>query len=95
MATALLHTLTGSVYEFDLDARAARRMGNHGGRPPTPNLSSDGTWRDVERIAMHPSQDGIRVHILWGSEELAYRSTLLSAALDERELEALTPLLVG
>lgn len=93
MAGAMLHTLTGSVYEFDVDARAARRLGNHDGKPPTPNVASDGSWRRLNGIAMHPSPDGIRVQILWETGIAEVRSTLLSAALDEWELEALLPLI--
>ena len=94
MAGALLHTLTGSVYEFDVDARAARRLGNHDGRPPTPNVANDGSWRRLTGIAMHRSPDGVRVQILWESRGIDVRSTLLSAALDEGELETLLPLVV-
>jgi len=46
----------------------------------------------LERITLHPSADGVRVHILWGSDATGFRSTLLSAALDPRELEGLAPL---
>ncbi len=92
MVGSLLHTLTGSVYEFDVRGRAARRLGNHDGQPPTPNLGRDGAWRLLERIAMHPSPDGIRVHIVWRVDTPGFRSTLLSAALDPRELDPLAPL---
>ena len=92
MAGALLHTLSGSVYEFDIDARAARRLGNHNGQPPTPNVASDGSWRRLTSIALHPSPHGVRVQILWASGRLDVRSTLLSAALDARELASLLPL---
>ena len=93
MSQTLLHTQSGSVYEFDLGARCVRRLGNHAGLSPTRNQGRDGDWRALERIAMLASPDGVRVQILWGLDDRAYRSTLLSAALDPTELAALEPLL--
>ena len=94
MELVRLHTVTGSVYEFDVAGRRVRRLGNHGGSAPTPHIARDGAWHPLRAIALHATPDGVRAQLLWRLDENVLRSTLLSAALDPRELEALDELLL-
>ena len=94
MDRVLLHTITGSVYEFDVARRRVRRLGNHGGTAPTPHLSRDGSWRVLQSVALHATPNGVRALLVWQLDDDILRSTLLSAAMDPREVVALKPLLL-
>lgn len=80
----LAYTMSGSIYEIDLQNRQARRLS--GATAPTPRTGPDGTWRRF--AAMLPLNIGQRVFFEWDPKALPLGT---EAVVDMRPATMTTP----
>ena len=74
-------TVSGSVYEVDLERHLIRRTCNTAGRPPTQRLGQDGTWKPFHRLrgSVVIGEDRPSIMIVWDRDGAATLTSALVA----------------
>lgn len=76
-------TESGSIYEVDTESKRARRVS--GEHEPTERQGRDGQWRRY--LWVSPIKVGLPVFFTWDVEDIRYKGTLTSQAVDVQEIE--------
>jgi hypothetical protein len=71
----IVHTISGSIYEFDHGLRRVRRLS--GQEDPTPRQGKDGEWKSYNEVLLQWNGSLI---VVWGYDEKANitKTTMLS-----------------
>lgn len=76
-------TLSGSVYEFDVENKQVRRL--YGTHAPLPRQGEDEVWKPY--VAMHLLETG-SIAIVWNiTEDGVHQSTLTSRIVKRLDLD--------